>query len=248
MRLPQFIRLAVPALVFTILSSCEKETPYDRNRSVRPNDFLSADTYTSLTVEIVYVDEVPLQPTSIANLKEFLTTLLNKPSGISFIERSIPSPNIPTYSPDMLRQFEFENRSLNTEEDRLTAYIYVTNGEYSGSSADSKILGVAYDYSSMAIFEESLQEFSGGPGRPSAAKMETTVLEHEFSHILGLVNNGTPLVDNHHDDEHEGHCDNPDCLMYYLAETSDIADNLFGVPAPTLDANCRADLQANGGK
>ena len=83
---------------------------------------------------------------------------------------------------------------------------------------------------------------------PSTAKLESTVLQHEFAHILGLVNNGTPLVDNHHDDEHEGHCDNQDCLMYYLAETSDIAANLFGISAPTLDANCRADLQANGGK
>jgi hypothetical protein len=248
MRLAQFTRLVIPALLFVILSSCEKETPYERNRSVRPNDFLSAETYTSLIVEIVYVEGMQPDATTVQNLKEFMATLLNKPAGISVIERSIPSPGMPTYTVDLLRQIELEQRSQNTEDDRITAYFYFTDGEYSGSSSDSKVLGVAYDYSSMAIFKESVLEYSGGPGRPSTARLETTVTEHEFSHILGLVNNGTPLVDNHHDDEHEGHCDNHDCLMYYLAETSDFATTLFGTPVPVLDANCRADLQANGGK
>lgn len=248
MKLAQLTRLVIPALLLVILSGCDKDSPIERNRSVRPNDFLSAEDYTSLTVEIVYVEGLQPNATTVENLKAFLGELLNKPSGINVIERSIPSPGATIYNVDMLRQIELEQRSVNTEDDRLTAYFYFADGEYSGSTANSKVLGIAYDYSSMAIFEESVQEFSGGPGRPSIAKLESTVLQHEFAHILGLVNNGTPLVDNHHDDEHEGHCDNQECLMYYLAETSDIAANLFGISAPVLDANCRADLKANGGK
>jgi hypothetical protein len=36
--------------------------------------------------------------------------------------------------------------------------------------------------------------------------------------------------------------------MYYAAETTDILGFLISGPVPDLDANCLADLKANGGK
>ena len=38
------------------------------------------------------------------------------------------------------------------------------------------------------------------------------------------------------------------CLMYYATETSDIFGLLVTGNIPTLDAQCLADLHANGGK
>ena len=80
----------------------------------------------------------------------------------------------------------------------------------------------------------------------SELELESAVLMHEFGHVLGLVNNGTPMTQNHEGES--GHCDNEDCLMFYAAETGDMLAILGGGSIPTLDEQCLDDLQANGGK
>jgi hypothetical protein len=50
----------------------------------------------------------------------------------------------------------------------------------------------------------------------------------------------------HIDPANGAHCINPLCLMYYNVETSAIGSNLSAIPI--LDADCEADLKANGGK
>lgn len=242
-------RYVLPLLVLGVSIACDNEKdPTVVNRSVRPNDFLAATNYKSITVEIVYVTGFQPSASTVQNLKAFLAARLNKPTGINVVLNEVPSSGASIITVDLLRQLEFEHRTENTGGTNITAYFYFADGEYSGSSGSSKTLGVAYDYSSMAIFEKSIREFSGSVGMPSITTLETTVIFHEFAHILGLVNNGTPMVEQHLDEAHEGHCDNQNCLMYYLAETSGIASNLFGGTVPNLDANCLADLKANGGK
>lgn len=74
------------------------------------------------------------------------------------------------------------------------------------------------------------------------------MLEHEVGHLLGLVDLGSPMQTNHKDVAHGNHCNNSGCLMYYTSETTDILGFLLTGAIPTLDANCIADLKANGGK
>ena len=81
--------------------------------------------------------------------------------------------------------------------------------EYAG---DPNVLGIAYRNTSMAIFQETIARHTGGALEPSAATVEGTVAAHEFGHVLGLVNNGSPME--HQDEPHGRHCDNEDCLMY----------------------------------
>ena len=70
-------------------------------------------------------------------------------------------------------------------------------------------------------------------------------MSHEFGHILGLTNAGTVMQSDHEDANHKRHCNVSSCLMYWEAESG---TNLFGGNIPQLDAQCIADLQANGGK
>jgi hypothetical protein len=236
---------------FLILAAAGCDDPKDPaviNRSVRPSDFLAEKDYKSLTVEIVYVEGFQPTASTIQNLKAFLTARLNKPTGINVVQHAVPSSGASVMDVDLLRQIELEERTENTGGSNITAFFYFSDVEYAGSTSSSKTLGVAYDYSSMALFENSIREFSGNVGKPSVTTLETTVIFHEFSHILGLVNNGIPMQEDHNDASHEGHCNNQDCLMYYLAETSGIATDLFGGSVPPLDANCLGDLRAAGGK
>jgi len=249
MTLPSPAKLCLPLTILLFAVGCDKdENTTVANKSVRPNDFLSATAYKSLSVEIVFVDGYQPAAATVQNLSDFLVTRLNKPNGINIVQRAVTSAGTSAISVDLLKDLERTHRTENTAGTEVTAYFYFADAEYSGNSGSSKTLGVAYDYSSMAIFEKSVREFSGGVGKPSVTTLETAVVLHEFSHILGLVNNGTPLVEQHQDAAHQAHCNDQDCLMYYLAETSGIAANLFGGTVPLLDARCLADLKANGGK
>ena len=216
--------------------------------NIKPVDFLSGKQYDALLVELQYMPGMRPNAESRDNLKEFLSTLLHKPGGIVFMEKEIPSGNRDNYSLDQIRNLEDEHREFAPGDDELASYMIFLDAPFSGNSGDSNVLGVAYRPTSTAFFESTIQSFSGGPFQPSETTLETTVMNHEFGHLLGLVNNGTPMTTDHQDEVHGAHCDVEDCLMYFSAETSDNLANLMGGQIPVLDSQCRDDLKANGGK
>ena len=241
-----FIKVLPICLFLSLfLTECKKDK-VDINDSLTPRDMLSADKYDKLIVEIDYV--TGFQPTAgtLDNLKTFLEQRLNKPGGITFVQTAIASPGKSSYSFSDIKAIENSNRSEATSGSTVTAWFVFLDGDYAENSGSSKVLGIAYGTSSMAIFEKSIHEYSGGLGEPSQTVLETTVINHEFGHTLGLVNNGTGMATAHQ--ANGAHCNNKDCLMYYTAETSDVIANLIGAGIPVLDANCINDLKANGGK
>jgi hypothetical protein len=66
--------------------------------------------------------------------------------------------------------------------------------------------------------------------------------------LLGLVNLGSTMQTEHNDEAHDKHCDNENCLMFWKTSNSSMVGEMVGSGIPQLDANCLADLQANGGK
>ncbi len=83
---------------------------------------------------------------------------------------------------------------------------------------------------------------------PDRIELESISLMHEFGHLLGLVNIETPMQTEHLDEAHDKHCDNPNCLMYWKAETSNVLQMITPGSLPGLDAHCLEDLRANGEK
>ncbi|MGI8601296.1 MAG: hypothetical protein ACR2KB_18720 [Chitinophagaceae bacterium] len=83
-----------------------------------------------------------------------------------------------------------------------------------------------------------------GYNAPIISRLFSTLFQQEFGHLLGLVDQGTPMQQPHKDHENGSHCDNPSCLMYYAVEYPSGPANI----SPVLDAHCIADLKANGGK
>lgn len=244
--------------LFVLFLGCKEETviPEDGEQeespvtggNIVPNDFLSAEKFEELVVEIQYVKGYQPKAESVNNLKSFLQARLHKPAGIRIVQHEMASPGQTAYSLTDIRTIEKAGRTQQSRDKVLTAYFFFADGDYAANSGDSKVLGVAYGRTSMAIFGKTIQEFSGGLTQPSVSTLETTVIYHELAHILGLVNNGTPMQQAHQDEAHGRHCNQKSCLMYYTAETSDIVGNLVGGNIPELDAACLADLRANGGK
>ena len=219
---------------------------HDQGVGASANDLLASSTYDRLTIEFIYVDGYSLNDATINNIKSFLANRLHKPGGITVSETIISSPGLAPYSVGDLDSVEENYRASFINGSTEAVYVFVTDGSYSKSE---NVLGVAYRNTSLALFGNRIQDLSGGLGQPSKTLLETTVIEHEFGHIMGLVNVGTPMQSDHQDEENGKHCDVENCLMYYAVETGDIVSNLASSGSvPELDAQCLADLQANGGK
>ena len=244
----------IAALLLVSISACKKETTFTNNPNAddlhnKPvgysaNQLLSAGTYKSVKVEVQYMAGYAPDAAALNHLQNVLNGHLNKPAGISIVTKEISASSSQTLSIDQVRAIEEQNRTVFTSGDQLGVYFLYTNGNFT----DNNVLGVAYRNTSMVLFGKKIHDNSGGIGQASRTKLEATVLEHEFGHILGLVDIGSPMQTNHKDAAHGNHCNNSDCLMYYAAETTDILGFLITGNIPAFDANCVADIQANGGK
>lgn len=253
------VLVLLAAMIF--IGSCGKEkigytvpvvdptNTYDnRSVGVSANDFLSATKYKVINIDIVNVQKHALPQEVIDDAVEFLKTYCNKPGGINVYTREVfmqggnlGENNLLAIEEDF--RTKYEQKGTNGQ-DTISLYIYVSEANY----FKENVLGVAYRNTSLAIFDGTISKNTGGLTQPSREVVLKTVLRHEIGHLLGLVNIGSPLQVNHEDAGHKGHCNNENCLMYYTVQTTDFLSNLFGGSIPELDANCQADLRANGGK
>lgn len=255
-------RIAVVTMTFILLVSCSKEDSTDTisvdGYSITNNkkatgssshDLLSADTYKSMVIEVVYVEGYEPSATAINNFTSFLNARSNKPGGITVVKRSIASPGKATFTNQEIVAIEDANRTKYNSANQIAVWALFIDGASASDSGNSYVLGTAYRNTSFVIYEKTIHGLSDSPFEPNRSLFETTTITHEFGHILGLTNLGAPLQSNHEDAEHEKHCNVKSCLMYWSAESgSGVANMVSGGSAPKLDAQCLADLKANGGK
>jgi predicted Zn-dependent protease len=219
----------------------------NKNTGSSARDFLQDVKYKSLVIEVSYA--VNLLPTmqSLENMKAFLEQRLNKPGGITLVLNEIPLQSGSPFTSQEIRSIEDNFRTKYNNGSVLALHLLFLNGNSQNDTPSSFTLGVAYRNTSCVIFENSVQVLSMQPSQPSRIDLETTVMEHEICHLLGLVNIGAPMITNHLDSQNDKHCNVPSCLMYFQVESNSIM-NMMNGNVPQLDANCLADLQGIGGK
>jgi len=242
-------------LSLSVFIGCRKDNkkgdlPSINNQEVgaSANDLLAVDKYNALVIEISYMPGFEPSSVSLNNLRSFLNGIINKPAGINITTKSIASGNQSSYSTAELRAIETSNRKIFTTGKTIAVHILIVDGGSPGDTEAGSVLGVAYRNTSIALYGKNITDNTGGIGAPTKATLESTILDHEFGHILGLVNIGSNAQSNHEDGAHPAHCIVENCLMYYAVETSASLGNLLGGNIPSLDAQCKADLTANGGK
>ena len=213
------------------------------------NDILSDTKFTSIVVELVYVEGFEPTQTAVNNFVSFLASRVHKPNGIRVEKRAFPSLGQDIYEIEEIADIERNERQHYNIGDELAIWAYFSDGKSDNDEGNSFVLGTAYWNTSFVIFQETLESLSNSPTEPNRSVLESTVINHEFGHILGLTNSGTPLQSDHEDEENPGHCDVESCLMFWESELNSAVGNIMGTGlAPELDAQCIADLQANGGK
>ena len=153
------------------------------------------------------------------------------------------------YSIEEIADVEREERINYNTDDEIAIWAYFTDGKSENDTDTEAVLGTAYWNTSFVIYQETVENLSNSPQEPNRSLLETTVITHEFGHILGLTNLGTPMQTNHEDPENEKHCDVESCLMFWTSETGSAINNMGSMnSAPQLDSQCITDLQANGGR
>lgn len=248
--------LSISLLLF-LLASCATDSPEDKPSAHRNDlvlgasarDFLSDEIFTALELEVVYVTgHEPTQET-INSLYSFLNRHINKPDGIDIKTRAIVSPNVGSYSILELKEVEKKYRTSFSKDTKLAAFIFIADNK-SEDKEDRRILGKAYLNTSMVIFNSEIQIMTGNSS--SRSQLQTVTAHHEFGHLFGLVNNGTPAQSDHEDPDKEfrAHCSVEGCLMAAAIDinSSNLTFLEDGQKILDFDEHCKLDLKANGGK
>ncbi|MEB3346834.1 hypothetical protein U6A24_15250 [Aquimarina gracilis] len=258
MQITKFLSyLFISSFILVGCSDDDNDSPFDNNPSqaanrqplgTSANDLLSDTNFKSLTVEMVAVQGFEPTATAVNNFRQFLENRVFKPDGITINLRTVSSANKAPFTTEEIAEIENDTRTLFNAGDDITVYVYFADGSKEDDTTEQITLGTAYLNTSVVIYEGTLRRLGGSrPGGPSLSDIETAALNHEFAHLLGLVNIGTPLQSDHEDPDSNGHCNVPNCLMEAAIEFSSGIMGM-GDSVPELDDLCIADLQANGGR
>lgn len=214
-------------------------------------DLLSSESFNRIIVEIDWIGDYRPSARGMDSLKVFLENRLHKPDGVDIIfDDSLATPGVLTHTTESIRELERTNRDFNTDNTTITVYMIALDAR----SENDNVLGVAYNNTSFALFQQQIVENSGSFFRPSQYVIEGAVGRHEFGHLMGLVNNGTPMVagqgslNDHHDEENGAHCTVEESLMHFQIRTTNFCTTMMREFIPALEPQDIIDLRANGGK
>ena len=193
-------------------------------------DFLLPDKYTDLEIEIIYEKLMPPNLDSVACLVSTAKLYCHKTS-IKVIRTEISvitSQNFPCafygniWTSSILSSFTKICRTKSTRDNILVLHILYLPGYI---LEDVNAIGEAFADDAFVIFRWRVSN-----------EWESSVLVHEFGHIMGLVDPKSK----HHDNQHKWHCANKNCVMYWCIEEAD--------PTITFDNSCKKLLYARGAK
>lgn len=219
-------------------------------------DLLNTENFDNLLVEISYVEGFRPTATATDNLRIFLQERTFK-QDIEFLFRSLPSPGEQTLTLEEIASLEIENRSAYNDGRTIAVYIYFADAPSDGDNESEGLvtLGAVYRNTSMVLHGSTIRDLASRSVEITLADVETTAVTHEFGHLFGLVDLGTPEQNPHEDPEALNHCNVEGCLMRAELEFGSgvrgilekrAAKGLADVPG--LDAECIRDLQAIGGR
>lgn len=241
--------------------SCTVDDPDNSNNSKSANlkslgasaqDLLTDSDFTSMKIEMVYVEGNRPTDQAISLFKEFLMDRIYKPDGINFVLRSVPSSGKAPFAIEEIAEIERKERTAYNVGDEIAIWIYFADGSNENDTNSKVVLGSAFRNTSMVIYEKTIREFASRNNAPDRGIIEASTLNHEFGHLFGLVDLGIEPVSDHEyvdEDGNGGHCTTSGCLMNAEIEFgSGVVDLINGNGVPGLDQACIDDLQSVGGK
>ncbi len=258
--------MKTPKIVFTFLFlllivGCSKDstntdngTPtVDKSANLKAlgasaNELLSDASFTSLTIEIVYVTGFKPTDAALNSVSQFLGQHTFKPDGITITTRAVASSNKAPFSIEEIAEIEKDERNVYNAGDEIAVFIYVADGSNENDENNKVVLGSAFRNTSIVLYGKTIENIANNSASTAKSDVESAVLNHEFGHLFGLVDVGSPMQVNHEDPDSEAHCNVNGCLMTSNIEFGGSIIDMVDNNVPELDDLCINDLVANGGR
>ncbi len=119
----------------------------DKKVGASANIFLTGNNFTSLKIEIQYMEGFQPDAASINNLTSFLNSLINKTGGITITQQQITAEKKGSYSINDIAAIEKNNRHFFNNGSQLAVYVLITDG----INSEPDDVGVAYRNTSVCL-------------------------------------------------------------------------------------------------
>jgi hypothetical protein len=258
------------ALTWTL--ACDGQDKADTNLSATPSgvtyvpsDFVTDQDYQKIFVEIDAIGPAAQEIvfTSIRTEVERLAGIgaLAKTGGVELVFDDVISTDTignTVFSIEDIKALGAEYRSLEPPAEAAGLYILMVDGTYEGDTAEDYAMGFSFGGSGIAVFRDNVKRATDNAQNAASPFVigitTSSLIIHEFGHILGLVNNGVEMVSAHQDEAYGNHCDDDKCIMHWEADRPRLAQTIGGSAGPdgpkllTFGPRCIADLTAAASK
>lgn len=182
-----------------------------------------------------------------------LALLVDKPDGVEVVWDDTLSTSGSLWTEETLEALAAETF------DAGDGAIHVLWLDGAWAPAPERTLALALDHAHLAVFADVIEAVCTEDGTLSGkglveqrcSETERVAWTHELGHVLGLVDDGLPMLTDHADPEHPRHDVSEDCLMHYAYEGAELYERLRGEVGDTgetsslfFDEACLADLAA----
>jgi hypothetical protein len=226
----------------------------------RLEGLIRSDDFSRLEIEIDSVPGMEPRPAVVASLEARVSDLVDKPGGVAMAsDAALTSQGTShAWSFAELSALASATFDLDVSADTIKLHTLFVDGHYDEDTGSSKILGIAWGYTSLVMFKQTLEETCSAIvgtellRQEVCAGAEESVWLHELGHLFGLVDNGLPMVTPHRDSdsEHGAHDANDACVMYWAYEGQAAVDTVLAKvlaaesPVADFDQNCLDDIAA----
>jgi hypothetical protein len=225
----------------------------------RIDSYIRSDLRSSLVLEVDHAPGYAPQGSVLSDVESGFADILGKPEGVEArTAASLPSRGSDhVWTADALRQLSREQLDEPVADTAVKMHVLYVDGQLEDQDGDetTQTLGLAIGRTTMVIFKEQLERACRGPRIPVEIEdrlcevAERLTFVHEVGHLIGLVNNGLPMVEDHEDPDHPRHDINEDCVMFWRVEQSVIEyalNRMASMPRPNLgfDMACLDDIEA----
>lgn len=241
-------------------------------------DFLKGDRYTELVFEVDRFNDKPIDAQIKATVTEIIGELVDKPDGVRVAEGAqldaslAPAPDAEgrvAWSLTQLRDVMAATEDLEVDARATKVHVLFVEGDYAEDPEGTRTLALSWAPNNIVIFRAAIFDTCGGAaldprnpeGNGRVARLcrltYTSTWVHEMGHLLGLVDNGVPMVEDHRDPDpsHGKHDVNEECVMHWANDRAELIERLserLDLVAEDrrlveFDAQCLADLAAARG-
>ena len=223
-------------------------------------DYIRA-TPAELVIELDTVAELAPTSTARSRLADALQEVLDKPSGVRIDAHSFLDSmgNDYVWTDAALRSLAESNFDLEVGPEAIKMHTLFVDGSYVGDTSSQKRLSLRISDTQIVIFAQTIDQACNGGVNQALPKSDRQALcdvstlaawLHGSGRLLGLVNDGLPMVGDHEDLTHKGFSANSSSVMHKTFEGVELID-LYRTrvlagnnDVISFDAACIADINA----